>query len=61
MKCTNSDCDAEATRIMAYEGQAVRCMWVAPYCDEHPGVPGAIFAAGPALSKEAQKIDGIRR
>lgn len=49
---------------MAYEAQGVRCMFVAPYCLEHAekvereqhGVP----AAGPALSDEAVKIEGVR-
>jgi len=61
MECTNSNCDKEATRVMAYEGTAVRCMWVAPYCDDHPGdAVKAIHAAGPALSAEAELISGVK-
>lgn len=64
VECTNSICHAEATKVMAYEGLGVRCMFVAPYCDEHAEDvarhSGAIPAAGPALSEDVRGIEGVR-
>lgn len=63
MKCNYTSCEEDATRIMAWPDSMGRCFMVAPFCDEHvEGVEkmGGLPAAGPALSAEAAKIEGIR-
>jgi hypothetical protein len=63
MKCYHPWCDEDATRIMAWPTCQGRCLHVAPFCDNHKeGVEkmGGLPAVGPALSDEAQEIDGIR-
>ena len=63
-ECTNSTCEATATAVMAW-GMPGRCVFVAPYCDDHAAEvirhEGAVFAAGPALSDQVSAIAGIRR
>lgn len=61
MICTNSTCEDTATRIMALP--MAGAVFVAPYCDTHTTEveqEGAVPAAGPALSVDASKIEGIR-
>lgn len=68
MECTTATCSAEATRVLAwpllYSFSANHCIYVAPYCDEHAADvargQGGVPAAGPTLSSEAEKIEGIR-
>lgn len=65
MECTNAVCSKTATRVMAvpHHGGSWSCVYVSPYCDEHTSEVesfGAVPAAGPALSEQARKIDGIR-
>lgn len=64
--CTNSTCEATATRVMVFGMSSSRpCGYVAPYCTEHAEEverdAGGIPAAGPALAAEVQGISGIRR
>lgn len=65
IKCTNSTCDDYATKVMAWMMGSGDCAFVAPYCDKHANEvakeQGALSACGPALSEDAQMIDGIRR
>lgn len=67
MRCTYSECETQATKIMAWSmGDGHKpCVFVAPYCDDHAdeveAYQGAVFACGPALSGDASKIEGIRR
>jgi hypothetical protein len=59
--CTHGDCGDTATRIMALP--MADAVFVAPYCDTHTAQveqEGAVPAAGPALSADASKIEGIR-
>lgn len=61
MECNYSGCEEEATQILAMDLLGGRSVLVAPYCDKHPDPEmGARPAAGPALSEEARKIEGIR-
>lgn len=64
MNCTTTKCEKTATRIMAWPMLAGKALFVAPYCDTHAEdvakSQGAIPATGPALSKDAREIDGIR-
>jgi hypothetical protein len=63
LECTNSVCDSAATKIIAWDmsGPAV---FVAPYCDDHAEEveveQGGAPACGPALSDDAQQIEGRR-
>jgi hypothetical protein len=64
MICTYTDCRGDATKVIAVPAMRVPCVAVNAYCDEHAaGVMeiGGQFAAGTALSAEAQEIEGIRR
>jgi hypothetical protein len=62
-RCTNSTCEAEARKVIAFQ-MTGPCMFVAAYCDSHAeevrSEQGGTFACGPALSDEARKIDGVR-
>lgn len=63
LECTNSTCTEDATRIMGLPPGAVRCLYAAPYCDEHTQEVvemGGLPVSGPALSDEAASISGIR-
>jgi hypothetical protein len=64
MKCNNSDCEKDATGIMAWPTFDGRCLFVAPFCSKHRmeviAHMGGLPAAGPALSDEAKEIEGIR-
>lgn len=62
VECTNSTCDATATRVMAMAA-ASRCLYAAPYCDEHAvevTEMGGLPVSGPALSDDVRGIEGIR-
>lgn len=61
-RCTNSTCDRRATRIAGNAMQA-DCFYAAPYCEMHAREVvegGGRYVAGPALSLECAKIEGIR-
>lgn len=63
LECTNSTCDETATRVMAMPPDTVRCLYAAPYCDEHAeevAGMGGLPVSGPALSEAAAEIGGIR-
>lgn len=69
LECTslrgnNEACGRRATRVMAIPPNgAVPCHFVAPYCDDHAeevAEMGGLPVSGPALSEQAQKIEGIR-
>ncbi len=65
LPCTTIGCERQAERIVALKTTSTFCRFVAPYCEEH-GVAlveqgYGDYAAGPALSEEASKIEGLRR
>lgn len=65
-ECTNSDCEATATKVMAMSMAAVPCVFVGAYCDPHAETireMGGWFAAGDAdvFKPEAMEISGVRR
>lgn len=65
LRCTTSNCDSEAERIIALRMAVVDSVFVAPYCVAHGDAiireGRGLFAAGPALSEDAAKIEGVRR
>lgn len=69
MNCTslqsnNDPCKRSAKHIIAWPMLSGRAMFVAPYCTDHAADIevdyGGVPACGPALSEEAQSIEGIR-
>lgn len=63
LKCTNSGCGEDATRVMAMPPVNTACHFAAPYCDQHAAEVkemGGLPVSGPALSEQAQKIGGVR-
>ena len=65
LTCTNARCNSEADRVIAIGIAVVPSVFVAPYCAHHGDAIIAegrgTFAAGPALSDECSKIQGVRR